>query len=165
MIRATVNRGSAEAYGSCWTNRIAERSARRRRSGSADQGRPCSSTSPASGRDRPITIRASVVLPEPDSPTTPSASPARRVNPTSSRALGPPGAKDLTSPRPVSTGGPSSALGTSGGDWTGRAGGRPEGTASSSIRVYGCSGADSTRPTGPLSTTSPRRSTSTRSAN
>ena len=38
--------------------------------------RPANSTSPRSGRSRPTRIRASVVLPEPDSPTTAIVSPA-----------------------------------------------------------------------------------------
>ena len=48
--------------------------------------RRAAATSPASGASRPSTIRASVLLPEPDSPTTPSVSPARSSSDTPSTA-------------------------------------------------------------------------------
>ena len=66
------------------------RNARRSASGSANSDAPLKRMSPpamrASGASNPSTASAVVLLPEPDSPTTPSARPAPTSNDTSSSA-------------------------------------------------------------------------------
>ena len=76
-------RGLSEENGSWNTGWISR--ARSRRSIAA-RLRPSTSTSPALGGSRPRITRASVDLPQPDSPTMPSTSPAGSANDTPSTA-------------------------------------------------------------------------------
>src|SRR5690349_2913713 len=96
MHDAGVWRGSSELYGS-W-NTIWVSRPRRRRSAALRAGElrsaPATAMRPEVGVSRPTSIRASVVLPEPDSPTTASDSPSATVKLTSSTAT-------ISSPRPA----------------------------------------------------------------
>ena len=79
-MRSTVWRGSSEPYGSwntIWKSRRATRSSSR---GCACRSRPSRRTLPAVGWSSAITSRASVDLPEPDSPTMPSVPPGGTAN-------------------------------------------------------------------------------------
>ena len=82
MIRPTRQRGLRDAYGS-W--KIIWMRARSRRRAAAWRGSvietPVIVASPAEGGSRPTTIRATVDLPEPDSPTIAKVSPFSIVNP------------------------------------------------------------------------------------
>ena len=84
----TVCRGSRLEYGSWKT--ICTSAPRRRRSAplraGVERSRPRARMTPAVGRSRPMIMRATVVLPEPDSPTTASDRPASTRNDTSSTA-------------------------------------------------------------------------------
>src|SRR5947208_2863820 len=88
MQDAGVWRGSSELYGS-W-NTICVSRPRRRRSDARRAGElrsvPATEMRPSVGVSRPTSIRASVVLPEPDSPTTARDSPSETVKLTSSTA-------------------------------------------------------------------------------
>ena len=86
-IRSTLQRGSKELSGSCWTTEIRERRARRLRSGRADQSWPRRVTVPESADSRPSAIRAVVDFPDPDSPTIPRTSPrwSRKDTPSTAR--------------------------------------------------------------------------------
>ena len=79
-VRRTSRRGPARRPTTRW------RRGRRSRSGSGTQGSPSSVTVPASGVSSPRSIRASVVLPEPEAPITPSTRPRSSPNDTSSTA-------------------------------------------------------------------------------
>ena len=84
----------SDENGSWKTIWIARLSARLRRGESRS---PSSRIAPESGACRPATQRASVVLPLPDSPTSPSVSPGRRLSETESTACsGPPGVGKVT---------------------------------------------------------------------
>src|SRR5439155_18745825 len=95
-----------------------------------------------------------VVLPEPDSPTTPSVSPLRTFRLTPSTALICP---TIVRSRPRLTG--NQTFRSSADITTGEAGrggaGSGFGSAASSARVYGCFGAVKTCSTGPCSTILP----------
>ena len=77
MARPAGMRGSSERYGSwntiCTEREWASRSARVR--GTAVRAAPPTRMSPASAASRPTIMRASVDLPDPDSPTTARAPP------------------------------------------------------------------------------------------
>ena len=109
-------RGLSDAYGS-W-NTIWTRRARCSGVLPAAIGRPCQRMLPASGRSSPLRQRASVLLPQPDSPTMPSVSPGASSSETSrsacrkrrgrrvSSALAPPAtSKRLPRPCALSSGG------------------------------------------------------------
>ena len=105
MIWATVMRGSSEASGSwkiiCTALRLACQAA-----GLAPRiSSPCHTTLPSVMGTRLSSARASVDLPQPDSPTMPNVSPACRSNDTPSTALryacGCPGPRALTPNREV----------------------------------------------------------------
>jgi len=72
-------RGSSEPYGSWNTIWKSRRAARNSAGESAFRSRPSSCTRPAVGASSAITRRASVDLPEPDSPTIPKLLPACTV--------------------------------------------------------------------------------------
>ena len=78
----TVRRGFSEEYGSWKTSWIARLAARER----CVSGEPSNSISPLSGATSPAIARATVVFPDPDSPTSPTASPACRRSETPSTA-------------------------------------------------------------------------------
>ncbi len=96
----TVKRGLSEAIGSCRIMamrlpRMCRISAGDLASRSSPSKRIAPLTIRAAGGSNRRMVRASVVLPEPDSPTTPSVSPARSVSETSSTA------RTVRVPRPV----------------------------------------------------------------
>ena len=164
-------RGESALNGSWNTIWKPARSGRSVRSGSASMRVPATLTSPCiSPAARRISTSASVVLPEPDSPTTPSVVPAGTCRSTSfstsvrSRANQPfwltkvqPTWRALTmkpgSPKSSVPDGASAMGSTSRFGW-----------AASSARVYSCRGASNTPATGPCSTTRPWRITTTCSA-
>ncbi len=81
-------RGFSEANGS-WNTICTSRVSRRRSaSSSVARSRPSTSSRPDVGGYSPTIARPSVVLPQPDSPTTPSTSPARtsRLTPSTARS-------------------------------------------------------------------------------
>ena len=83
MIAPTVMRGSSDAYGSWKT--ICSSRRRLRISPWADLGElgaPCTGSIPTSARSAAARSARTVVLPEPDSPTRPSVSPASMANDT-----------------------------------------------------------------------------------
>ena len=98
IAEPTRIRGSSEAYGS-WN--ISCRSRRRRRScrpRSRACRRPRSGSSPPVGRSSAEISQPIVVLPQPDSPTSPNVSPRRTVNETSETALTEPSLRWMTAP-------------------------------------------------------------------
>src|SRR6185369_14449190 len=78
-MRSIVWRGSSDPYGSWNTIWISRRAWRNCSRGSACKSRPSSLTLPDVGWSSAITSRASVDLPEPDSPTIPMLRPASMV--------------------------------------------------------------------------------------
>src|SRR5580704_17368585 len=94
-IRRTVSRGLSEEYGSWKIIWIARRCAAVRR---APSGAPSSRTVPESGVSRPAMHRAAVVLPQPDSPTSPRTWPAPTWTdtPSTARSVRPPATGKLT---------------------------------------------------------------------
>ncbi len=85
--------GSTDAYGSwktIWIRR-ARRSRSVRRAVRPERGLPSMVMVPAVGVSRPTSIRATVVFPEPDSPTRPRDLPGGRLRDTSSTATRLPG--------------------------------------------------------------------------
>ena len=92
-------RGSSDEYGSWNTIWARRRRSRSRRLSAAWTSRPPMRIAPLVSGSRRSARRASVVLPEPDSPTSPRVSPLSIVSDTSStaeRRLGPPNARVLT---------------------------------------------------------------------
>src|SRR6185437_5696693 len=88
MHDAGVWRGSSELYGSwntIWVSRPRRRRSDARRAGEL-RSAPATAMRPEVGVSRPTSIRASVVLPEPDSPTTASDSRSATAKLTSSTA-------------------------------------------------------------------------------
>ena len=83
----TVIRGFSEVYGSCSTIWISRRSFRSSAPRIAKMSRPSNVAPPPVGSSSRISTWASVDLPQPDSPTTPSVSPGIRSNETPSTAL------------------------------------------------------------------------------
>ncbi len=86
MHSPTLIRASSEATGSCSATPIPPCSRRRSRRRVRASTWPKTRTSPASGLTRPSTTRATVDLPEPDSPTRPRVSPGAICSVTSSSA-------------------------------------------------------------------------------
>src|SRR5690606_20272148 len=82
----TVILGFSDVYGSCRTIWISRRSARSSLPVSLKMSRPSNNTEPLVGGSSRISTWASVDLPQPDSPTTPSVSPLCRSNDTPSTA-------------------------------------------------------------------------------
>ena len=80
--------GSSAPVGSWNTICTRLRYPRRRHRAEPRIGSPSNRTSPCTGRSRPMIVRASVVLPQPDSPTSASTSPSRtsRSTPSTARA-------------------------------------------------------------------------------
>lgn len=88
--------GIEETYGSwktIWMSRALRSRAALPRGTRPERVRPATETVPASGRTSPTSIRATVVLPEPDSPTMPSEPPGWTVKemPSAAVSLPPPG--------------------------------------------------------------------------
>ncbi len=79
--------GLSEAWGSWKTGCMRRRSGRTSCSGNVEMVWPSSNTEPAVGRTRHSTAFARVVLPLPDSPTSPSTSPRRSEKLTPSTAF------------------------------------------------------------------------------
>jgi len=86
MIEPTRFRGLSDAYGSWNTICISRRIGRRSRRERCEMSRPSNSIFPSVSSCRRTMQRPSVDLPQPDSPTRPSVSPARMSNDTSSTA-------------------------------------------------------------------------------
>jgi hypothetical protein len=86
MIEPTVIRGLSDAYGSWKMICISLRSARSDRLSSVVTFRPWNVTSPDVGSISRRIVRPVVDFPQPDSPTSPSVSPAMMSNETSSTA-------------------------------------------------------------------------------
>src|SRR6266508_2771362 len=86
MLSPTVARGSSDEYGSWKTICISRRRARSCAPLAASRSRPSNSSDPASASSSRSSIRPRVVFPQPDSPTTPSASPAYTSRSTRSTA-------------------------------------------------------------------------------
>src|SRR5439155_27173549 len=95
----TVIRGFSDVYGSCITIWMSRRAIRSSRPLSVARLRPLTRISPAVGRSSPSSSLASVDLPHPDSPTTPSVSPRDRVSDTPSTACTAPIRRLITTPR------------------------------------------------------------------
>ena len=87
MVEPTVIRGSSEPYGS-WKMICMRRRILRRASGlRLVRSTPSNVTLPSVGSRSRISARPVVLLPQPDSPTSPSVSPRRIVNETPSTAF------------------------------------------------------------------------------
>ena len=83
----TVSRGFRDVYGSWKTICMSRPGRAGAEPRSVVRSRPATWILPESGFSRPTSIRASVVLPQPDSPTTPEGLAASHVRLTSSTAL------------------------------------------------------------------------------
>ena len=83
---ATRARGFSEENGSWNTSPIRRRNARAADPLAPNTSVPSSVAVPPSGRANPVNAAATVDLPEPDSPTSPSVAPRRTVNDTSRTA-------------------------------------------------------------------------------
>ena len=171
-MSATVMRGSSELSGSWNTICTSRRNHRSSCGRPGSTGRPAIRHGALVARSRPSRMRASVDLPEPDSPTMPSVSPARDVEADAGERL-------ALGPRPEHAGARQAvdavdrrrrassdvahvadrrlAICSSGGRAVLRA-------AASSSTVYGCCGAPMTLAAVPVSTIAPRRITRTSSA-
>ncbi len=99
MMSPTVMRGFNEVYGSWKTIWMLRRTAFRARPDSLVMSSPLYEIAPAVGRSRLTSILATVDFPQPDSPTMPSVSPARRSKETPSTALTAPTCLRKTMPR------------------------------------------------------------------
>ncbi len=87
MMSPTVMRGLSEVYGSWKTIWMLRRTAFRARPDSLVTSSPLNRIDPSVGRSRLTSSRASVDLPQPDSPTTPRVSPRPSSRSTPSTAL------------------------------------------------------------------------------
>ena len=79
MMSPTVMRGLSDVYGSCSTIWMLRRSLRSSAPRIAKMSRPLYRALPLVGGSSRISTCASVDLPQPDSPTTPSVSPLLQV--------------------------------------------------------------------------------------
>src|SRR4051812_23367825 len=86
MMSPTVMRGFSDVYGSCSTIWMLRRARRSAEPLSRTMSSPRTMIEPEVGFSRPTSSLASVDLPQPDSPTTPSVSPRRRSMSTPSTA-------------------------------------------------------------------------------
>ncbi len=94
-------RGLSEPYGSCMTIWMRRRTRRSSLPESVARSRPSNSTLPAVGGSSARSSRASVDLPEPDSPTIPSVSPFCSSRLTSVTACTAPTSFRSTTPRRI----------------------------------------------------------------
>src|SRR5439155_1667536 len=100
MLRPALHHGSSAAPASWWTYWMSRRARRAARGGRPLTRWPSSRMLPADSRWMPSTVRPSVDLPQPDSPTTPRISPRRtaRLTPSTARTGGRGGRRKRRSP-------------------------------------------------------------------